>query len=189
MSKKSLRQQLLNQRRQLDASSCDRYSRAVQAHVLGASVYAGAETIALYAAVHNEVQTDQLFDAALNGGKRVCFPRLESERIIFVEVDAADQLQAGRFGVLEPQGDRTVPPDELEMVLVPGVGFSLQGGRIGYGLGYYDRALAQCVHAEFLGLAYAFQLVEELPEEEHDIRLDYLATESGIIEFQHKRIT
>lgn len=189
MSKNNLRQQLLNQRRQLDASSCDRFSRAAQSHVLGCSAFAGAETVALYASVHNEVKTDQLFDAALNAGKRVCFPRLENERIVFVEVDAPDQLQVGRFGVLEPQGDRTVPPGELEMVLVPGVGFSLQGGRIGYGLGYYDRALAHCIHAEFLGLAYAFQLVEQLPEEEHDIRLDYLATESGIIEFQHKRTT
>ena len=87
----------------------------------------------------------------------------------------------------EPQGKTTIAPESLDLVVVPGVGFDRQGHRIGYGLGYYDRTLSTCANAKFVGLAYSFQVVERLPEEKHDIRLDYLVTECEMIGFKHKQ--
>lgn len=183
MSKQIIRQRLLNQRQQLEYPSCVRSSNAVQDFVLASAVYARSDSLALYAPVHNEVHTERLLKAALESGKRVCFPRLENGLVVFVEVAEGDDLQTGQFGVAEPQGQAVIAPELLDLVMVPGVGFDRQGHRIGYGLGYYDRALAECNHATFVGLAYSFQVVERLPEEEHDIRLDYLVTEKEMVGF------
>lgn len=187
MSKKVIRQRLLNQRQQLEKSGCDQQSDAVQDCVLASGVYAGAGVIALYASVHNEVHTDRLLTVALADGKRVSYPRIEDGQIVFIEVTSAGDLLTGHFDVPEPQGQTVVDPEHLDLIIVPGVGFDRQGHRIGYGLGYYDRTLTTCINAEFVGLAYSFQVVERLPEEEHDIRLDYLVTECEIIGFTHKR--
>lgn len=187
MSKQLIRQKLLNQRRELESSSCARFSSIVQDYFIASRSYAEAKTIAIYSSVHNEVRTDRLFERALADGKQVCFPRLEADHIVFVaEVDAL-AMQVGPFGVPEPQGQTVVSPEDIDLVAVPGVGFDRQGHRIGYGLGYYDRALKACTNAEFIGLAYSSQVVGSLPAESHDIRLDYLATENEIIEFKHKQ--
>lgn len=183
MSKQIIRQRLLSQRQQLEYPRCVRFSNAVQDFVLASAVYAGSRLLALYAPVHNEVLTDRLLKAALESGKRVCFPRLENGQIVFVEVAGGDELQTGQLGVAEPQGQTVIAPEVIDLVIVPGVGFDRQGRRIGYGLGCYDRALAECNHAAFVGLAFSFQVVERLPEEEHDIRLDYLATEDEMVVF------
>lgn len=187
MSKQVIRQRLLNQRQQLEPSCCARQSDAVQDHVLASAAYAGADSLALYASVHNEVLTDRLLTTALADGKRTCFPRLENGQIAFVEVADAGDLQTGQFGVSEPQGQTIMSPERLDLIVVPGIGFDRQGHRIGYGLGYYDRALAACINADFIGLAYSFQVVDRLPEEKHDIRLDYLVTECEMIGFKHKQ--
>ncbi len=187
MSKKVIRQRLLNQRQQLDKFSCDRQSDAVQDSVLTSEAYVRAASIALYASVHNEVHTDRLLTAALADGKQISYSRVEDGEIVFVAVTGAGDLQAGHFGVPEPQGQTIIDPEHLDLIIVPGVGFDRQGHRIGYGLGFYDRILTACINATFVGLAYSFQVVERLPEEEHDIRLDYLVTECEIIGFTHKQ--
>ena len=187
MSKQDVRRRLLIQRQQLEYSCCVRQSDAVQDGVIASAVYTEASALALYAPVRNEVHTDRLLKAALSVGKSVCFPRLENGLIVFVEVVDLCDLQPGQFGVLEPQGLTVINPECLDLIVVPGVGFDRQGHRIGYGLGCYDRVLAECSNAGFMGLAYSFQVVERLPAEKHDIRLDYLVTEDELIGFIHKR--
>lgn len=187
MSKQAIRQRLLNQRQQLEVSVTARQSIAVQEYVLNSKVYTEAGSLALYISIRNEVCTDLVLQAALVSGKKVCCPRLEDGQIVFVEVCSQDDLQPGRYGVPEPQGQKIVLPESLDLILVPGVAFDSQGHRLGYGFGCYDRVLATCKNAEFIGLAYAFQVENRLPYEEHDIRLDYLATERGLLEFKHKQ--
>ncbi len=187
MSKQAVRQRLLNQRQQLAASSCVHCSDVVQDFVLASKIYAEAESLALYASIHNEVNTERILVAALLDGKRVCFPRVDGEQIVFIEVSGAHDLKPGRFRVPEPQGQTVILPESLDLIFVPGIAFDSHGHRLGYGFGFYDRALAACKNAEFIGLGYAFQVVERLPEEKHDIRLDYLATERELLEFKHKQ--
>lgn len=187
MSKQLIRQRLLDQRQQLDDSIVVQWSATVQESILDSAPYVNAESLALYASFHNEVRTDRLLTAALFANKQVCYPRLENGRIVFVEVAGVEDLATGHFGVLEPQGKKVVAPEKLNLILVPGVGFDRRGNRIGYGFGYYDRVLVECCNAEFVGMAYTFQVVERLEEEKHDIRLDYLATECEMFEFKHKQ--
>jgi 5-formyltetrahydrofolate cyclo-ligase len=87
------------------------------------------------------------------------------------------------MSILEPAPDLPrIDPSKLDMVLCPGLGFGLDGSRLGRGRGYYDRTLAACsVNAQVLGVALPHQIVEMLPVEDHDRFMDHLATTEGII--------
>ena len=183
MPKRSIRQKLLKQRRSLDGDACLQYSHQVQQKLLATEHYRQAKVIALYAPIHNEVLTNDLFDAALQDNKRVCFPRVEQNMLQFLQVDEESQLAPGAFGVDEPTGTKMVPIDEIDLVVVPGVAFDRSGYRLGYGQGYYDRAVGSADNAVLAGLAFDFQIVDELPTEEHDVRLDLLVTGSGVLAF------
>ncbi len=103
----------------------------------------------------------------------------------FVRVDSRADLAHGAFGVMEPSGRDLVAPAQLDLVVVPGVAFDRSGYRLGYGKGFYDRALhdttAKTVH---VGLSYEFQLVGALPAEKHDIGMDLIVTEEHILRFR-----
>ena len=86
-----------------------------------------------------------------------------------------------RWGMPEPPPDSPAAPlEEIELVLVPGVGFDLQGGRIGFGGGFYDRLLVQ-LNAVRVGVAYEQSTVEEIPTDDHDCRVGYLVRPSGLM--------
>jgi len=97
-----------------------------------------------------------------------------------------EQLVPHRYGMLEPEAALpVVEPGQAELILVPGLAFTLQGFRLGYGGGYYDRLLAQPGHAPTLGACFQALLLEELPHEPHDVPVDFLVTETlGVIETQ-----
>jgi 5-formyltetrahydrofolate cyclo-ligase len=100
----------------------------------------------------------------------------------FQEILSLDNLQSARFGLLEPERDvgLMVEPDDLDLVIVPGVAFDRRGNRLGFGGGYYDRFFERC-NATRVGLAYAFQVVDDIPAEDHDVKIDWLVTEDEVI--------
>lgn len=187
MPKRIIRRELLERRQQLGDDECYRLSRLVQSQLFATDAYRDCRSIALYAQIRNEVQTTDVLRRALADGKQVCFPRVENEELVFVSVAGSESLQAGRFGVAEPVGNELVQTEEINLMLVPGVGFDRNGYRIGYGRGFYDRATRRRRPQQMIGLAYSFQLVEDLPAEDHDVRLDKLITETGIISFASKQ--
>lgn len=183
MPKRSIRQKLLTQRQLLADSECLQRSLLVQQRLLQTDEYRQASVIALYAPIHNEVQTADIFAAALQDGKQILFPRVEGASLSFIEVERLDSLMAGAFGVAEPVGAVVRPAASIELIVVPGVGFDRCGYRLGYGQGYYDRAVGVGCPAILAGLAYDFQIVDKLPAENHDIRLDLLVMDSEVLAF------
>lgn len=95
----------------------------------------------------------------------------------------ADELERHRFGFLQPPaGAVAASPEDIDLVLVPGLAFDLEGNRLGFGLGYYDRLLASLAHGvPMVGITSASLLVTSLPSEEHDVRMTHLATEDGVV--------
>ena len=88
-----------------------------------------------------------------------------------------DALVFGAFGILEPQGERPCPAGEIDLVVCPGVAFTADGRRLGRGRGYYDRYLGVPAFRGFrVGVCYAHQLVDDLPVEPHDVRMDRVIT-------------
>jgi 5-formyltetrahydrofolate cyclo-ligase len=163
----------------------DELSKQIQKKFLRSELFAEVESLALYCAVHNEVLTDMVGISALKTGKRVAYPRVAGENLEFVEIDSLDSLAPGSFAVPEPVAGNLVPPASLDLVVVPGIVFDRAGHRLGYGRGYYDRALDECrPDCEKVGFAYDFQVVGTLPiMEEHDRALTVLMTEQRTLNF------
>ena len=116
---------------------------------------------------------------ALGAGKQLVYPRVDGETLVFEEVNDLSRLAPGAFGVLEPRGGRAVAVDRIDVLLVPGVAFDRSGHRLGYGKGFYDRAIAKCSdNTVRVGFAYDFQVVDALPVGEHDQPVAALMTES-----------
>ncbi|MCL6581100.1 MAG: 5-formyltetrahydrofolate cyclo-ligase [Firmicutes bacterium] len=147
-----------------------------------------ARTVMVYLAFRGEVPTDLIVRRAAEDGKVVCAPvTLPAERrLVPVRLTGlAGELRPGAYGILEPDPARypAVPPDRVDLVVVPGVAFDLRGARLGYGGGYYDRFLAsEARRAVRAGLAFEVQIsATPLPAAPHDCLMDLVFTERRII--------
>ncbi|MEE8408792.1 MAG: 5-formyltetrahydrofolate cyclo-ligase [Myxococcota bacterium] len=181
-TKDDLRRQLRSRRDAVSSERRAELSAAICEHFLAEPSVAAASKIALYSAIGSEVDTCGLFGRLRERGAEVCFPRSlrATGAVEFCMVEDLDELRPGAFGVLEPVGEPT-PPAVLDVVAVPGIAFDHAGGRLGYGAGYYDRTLAS-YRGRSIGLTFDCQLVDALPVDEHDRRMDVIVTESGAIE-------
>jgi 5-formyltetrahydrofolate cyclo-ligase len=183
-SKNSLRAAALAQRSLLSKAESVSRSRSIEAQVLRFPAYQMHRSVAIYSPIQNEVDTGDIRDHALATGKRVFYPRCTAENgLDLVEIGSVTELAIGRFGILEPTGEKRLSKDQEELlVFVPGVAFDLRGNRLGRGTGWYDRLIAKLVRATFVGLAYDFQIVDEVPAEKWDQRVHYLITERRIVD-------
>lgn len=149
--------------------------------------FAAARVVMLYLSTPIEVDTTALAIKAWQAGKTVVVPKVswDQRRMLPVEITSLnDHMTTTGPGVREPAEGKPVPIDLIDMVVVPGLGFSEKGYRIGRGMGFYDRFLAQ---SDFIGiscgLAFDEQIVTDLPILDHDIPLSMLVTDRGIRRF------
>jgi 5-formyltetrahydrofolate cyclo-ligase len=178
MPKKLIRKELLARRDALPAPERRLCGKAIQRRLLETALFQRSRVLGLYSPVRNEVPTDAIFRAALARGKRPAYPRVQGASLEFIEVADPDDLEKGAFGILEPKGDRRIALGEMDLLIVPGVAFDLEGGRLGYGKGFYDRLLADgAFHGRLVGLCYELQLLPRLPREGHDVLMDVVVTE------------
>lgn len=174
MNKKELRAAMRQARMQADPKEAELCVRLLAE----LPEFQRAERIFCYASYGTELPTSPI--AAL--GKPMAYPKvLDREHMAFYLTDA---LAPGFRGIPEPQGGEEVIPTARDLMLLPGLAFSLAGDRLGYGGGYYDRYLAALPQKPLLcGLCYDLQVVDALPREPHDIRLDLLVTPHEICRF------
>jgi len=183
--KRLTRAAALAERRSLIGAESSSWSGATQEKVLQFPPYILSHSVALYSPIQNEVDTAAVREHALGAGKTVYYPKMGKSCLELLRVDASAEFATGHFGVLEPIGEtRLMDPDPLGlMVIVPGVVFDSKGNRLGRGEGWYDRLLKQIGrNAIFLGLAYQFQIVDEVPVDPWDQSVDYVITERRVID-------
>ncbi|MHB8384573.1 MAG: 5-formyltetrahydrofolate cyclo-ligase [Candidatus Binataceae bacterium] len=184
--KKNLRAILTDCRAAITSECARARSHEIARRLLAADFYRHAQTVLLYASIGNEVSTELILADALAARKSVMLPRLDRLRRRFeaARVSAPEMLVPGAFGILEPPGDAPAASSgDLggALVCVPGVAFGVMGPRLGRGQGHYDRFLAEfCAEAITVGLAYSFQLLDRIPEESFDRRLNLIVTESAV---------
>jgi 5-formyltetrahydrofolate cyclo-ligase len=182
MPKHAIRQELLLRRKRLDAAEQLHWSLQAQQRLVDSDCFKAAQVLALYSPINNEVQTALLFEVAHCQGKRVCYPRVRSESLEFIEVTVVQELRRGCFGVAEPKNGEPLPVAEIDLLVVPGVAFDRTGHRLGYGKGFYDRGLTRVATVAIsVGLCFGFQLCDRLPHESHDQPVRFVVTETEFL--------
>jgi 5-formyltetrahydrofolate cyclo-ligase len=145
--------------------------------------------VAIYASFPEELDSTPLIRLARKRGCRIFLPRIDTRTISmkFVEALAGARETTNHLGIVEPHGTRSIPARWLDLVLLPLVGFDAHGMRLGMGGGYYDRTFAfRNRHTAWrgprlVGVAYSFQQVPTIAAAAHDVRLDAVVTEAGVI--------
>jgi 5-formyltetrahydrofolate cyclo-ligase len=184
VSKRRLRQQMAQLRKDVSPADSARAGQAAAGALMDLELVARAERIALYAALPYEIPTRPLFEAFVEKRGAVLLPRTtEPLGLEFFAVECWDALRPGAFGVLEPETDgaavRLVPGD---LVVVPGVAFDEDGYRLGHGKGYYDRAFATELGdaPTLVGFGYEFQVVDAVPHDHRDRQVDIIVTDRKV---------
>lgn len=140
--------------------------------------------MAIYASVGDELPTGPILDALNAQGRVALFPRCRRRLLEFAPAERFEELADGRYGVPEPTGP-AVALEPGDVVVVPGLAFDGDGGRLGRGGGYYDRTFPPGTRAPFLvGIGFDFQRVEAVPAGAHDRRLDAVVTERETIRIE-----
>ncbi|HLG25281.1 MAG TPA: 5-formyltetrahydrofolate cyclo-ligase [Candidatus Gracilibacteria bacterium] len=137
-----------------------------------------ARKILLYLPIHGEVDLSALFDIpTLN--KKIVLPRVKSTTttLILYNIKNLKDVELGAYKILEPKKHlQKVKPEEIDLAFIPGIAFSKDGHRVGYGKGFYDRLMKKLTCPK-IGIAYEFQIVNNIPGEKHDVPVDMIITE------------
>ncbi len=157
----------------------NRKSHELIKNFLATEIFRASKIIMAYASTLEEIQLDELFAACFAEEKILTIPFIVGKgEMCAVQVPNFDALEIGAFNIrtVKPASRKFIAPEKIDCVIVPGVAFDKSGGRLGLGGGFYDRFLPHVVNAKKIALAYDFQLVESLPLESHDAKVDLILT-------------
>lgn len=151
--------------------------------------YAAAHTVMCFVDVRTEVRTRQFLPEALKHGKRIVVPYcVEGDLKLFL-LENMDELAVGMYKILEPKAElrelpaKQVAVEEVDLIMAPGVAFDRRGGRMGHGMGYYDKLLEHArPEVPLVALAFECQMFDEIPTAPHDVFMDKIITERAVYE-------
>ena len=178
------------QRRALTPKDRERASKVICAKLINDDLISvaidpleGGGAVAVYLATPDEIDLSEFILEMLERGVKVVAPRWNGETYELSRLKrlAECDLRRGPMGILEPAEAKIVKPSEVAAWIVPGLAFTIYGDRLGYGGGWYDRLMANAKGFK-IGVAHDFQIVEDLPQEPHDIQLIRIVTEVRHIE-------
>ncbi|MCT2537562.1 5-formyltetrahydrofolate cyclo-ligase [Aquibacillus koreensis] len=153
-------------------------------HLLHSEIWNKANRIAITISQPYEWSTKEIIRAAWEQGKKVCIPKCYpvKKEMIFYDFSSFKELESVYFNLYEPIPNTDLKQDknDIDLIIVPGILFDLEGYRIGHGGGYYDRYL-KGYHGDTLSLASTFQVIKEIPREHFDIAVQVIVTEEGFL--------
>ena len=166
--KKSLSEEDVAKRSQ---TICDRLAQT--------GLFQKAKCIALYYSIGHEVQTSGLMEEWA-AEKQIVLPAISAEHIHFHPYTGEKNLKKSLLGILEPASTVLIPPENIDLFVIPGIAFDFDGNRLGRGKGYYDRYLSG-INKPIIGLCFDFQLFENIPWNVHDVKMTQVITENTIV--------
>ena len=185
MDKNLIRQTVLLQRRALSPLEKSQAESVMLESLLNWEVFKNAGVIHIFISKPDEPDTRPIIEHCWDSGKKIAVPVVlpDTFDLFHSEIKSFDDLASGMYGTQEPSPERRlkINPEIFDLVIVPGVAFDRQGGRLGHGKGYYDRFL-ELTRAFRLALAFDCQLLETVPTELHDVPMNAILSESGIVE-------
>lgn len=183
-AKEALRKRVAALRRTLVASTRAGYASAMTAHLVALPAFVDARVLLAYSALRFEMDPRGAVEQAWALGKQVALPRTlpETRALSLHAYRAGDELRESGFVIQEPLPEAPlVEPEQVQLVLVPGLAFDLRGHRLGFGQGFYDRLLPRLTCAVRVGLCYELSLLAEVPNAPHDAPVDFVITERRVI--------
>ena len=186
--KSARRRELIERREALEPEQRLRLDAAIGQAVVDLVERTAARRVAAFVAHRGEPDLMPVLQGLVSGRASVFLPVVEGKRMRFLRWRPGCEMQRNRFGIPEPVGTPEVAAPDLDLVLLPLVGFGDGGERLGMGAGFYDRAFAFCREAasrtpRLVGVAYGVQRVPELPVDDWDVPLDGVVTEDGLRSF------
>ena len=188
--KKVIRLRMKKLRNELDLSLYRKWSSAIMEKCVTLEEWRLAQKVHIYvSAVNNEVDTLGLIFNILDAGKIAAVPKCEYKihKLLNMWIRSLDELLPCKFGIMEPayNPEREIHSEDLNLIIAPLLAFDRDGGRLGFGMGFYDSLLGECACPK-IGLGYSFQEVDLVPREPHDQELDIIITEKEIIRVDHE---
>jgi len=182
LDKDSVRKRVAAKRAALSDAEIEQKSLLISNNLDTLDIFKLSRRIALYFPIHNEVRTQSIFKKAIDYKKEVYFPRVNGSSLDFCRVHNLEQLKTGKFGVLEPGARLPVENiQNIDLFILPGIAFDESGNRLGYGKGYYDRALSRVPQGKKAALAYHLQILDSVPADDNDQKVGILVTERDIV--------
>jgi 5-formyltetrahydrofolate cyclo-ligase len=178
MDKKELRTEMRRLKKQLDDNKRRQAAASVFASLEQCPEFKQAEHILLYYSLPDELSTPDFIEK-WHDRKHIYLPRVCGDDLEILPYDRAS-MEQGAYNIEEPQGDDLVDVERLQLIVVPAMAYDAKGDRLGRGKGYYDRLLSR-TKAVKVGICYDFQLVDDIPTEPHDVRVDFVICESATI--------
>ena len=186
--KQVIRKTILALREQLPPGTRAAYSAAITKHLLQLPEYRQTDAVLGYMNIGAEFASEIWIQQVLEDGKKLALPRVNrhtNQLDLYWVDDVESQLVPGLWGIREPiveRCERLNTLNEVEFALLPGVAFTRDGARLGYGGGFYDKLLARMSHRPVLvAAAFALQLVEHIPQEATDVKVGWIITEHETI--------
>jgi len=184
--KNETRTEVLRRRDSIPLDLKKRKDDAVRKNLLTLEEFIDAKSVLMYVSFRSEVDTFEQLKGILCLGKKLTVPLVDSKQktLTLYEIKDISELEPGYMGIPEPNvnEDRKVDLKDIDIVVIPGTGFDLQGNRLGYGGGYYDRLLADTdKNIPKAALAYEEQIVEVIPAEPHDMKMDIIITDERVL--------
>lgn len=189
MDKKSIRKNILKIRENLNIDEKKKMDDIIKEKLINSNEYLSAKNIFIYISYGSEINTKNIILKAIEDNKEVYVPRTEvkTNNMDAVNIISFDKLIRNAYGILEPSNmEPFIDPNELDLIVVPGVAFDNNKGRIGYGAGYYDRYFNKINKNNYnrinkVALAYDFQIINEVPMDKYDMSVDCIIANSKII--------
>lgn len=183
-TKETLRKLMLGNLTKLSDDERQNISEKLQDELFKSTMWKNAETIGIYLSFETEWDTRNIVEEAFQSGKKVAIPKTipATKGMEFYQINNFSEVKKGHFDIEEPIIEDTIytKKNEIDLLIVPGLAFSKEGYRVGFGGGYYDRFLTDFIHPT-LSLVWSKQLVENLPTNQYDLPVQYIMTENGLL--------
>ena len=175
--KRELRKRLIARREDTGSAQKLAADRAIVTQLLRHEAVLTAGVAMVYVSLPTEVATHELIDALVSDGRIVLVPKIiDRTEMRAVRFPGWENMQAGSLGILAPR-EINAWPGTIDVAVVPGLGFTVAGQRLGFGAGYYDRWLTSYPALTKIGIAYRWQILPRLPVEPHDVAMDHVITD------------
>jgi 5-formyltetrahydrofolate cyclo-ligase len=184
--KKLLRKKVLEKRGSILPSEKKQKDVLIMRRLFNLQEFKKAKAILFYASFRTEVTTINMIEESLKMGKTVLLPKVDKvrHRLRLYEIKYLKELSPGHMGIPEPflPDTRLKEINDVDLVIIPGVGFDYSGNRLGYGAGYYDILLSDRKrNTPLVALAYNEQILDSIPSEMHDVKVDVIVTDELVI--------